>query len=44
MSIQFDWTAFNPDNGGDTDPPQTTIGTAPGRHGRHGRDVRLLGG
>jgi hypothetical protein len=29
MSIQFDWTAFNPDNGGDTDPPRTTINTAP---------------
>ena len=29
MSIRFDWTAFNPDDGGDTDPPQTTINTAP---------------
>jgi hypothetical protein len=29
MSIQFDWTAFNPDNGNDVDPPQTTINTAP---------------
>jgi hypothetical protein len=29
MSIQFDWTAFNPDNGGDTTPPETTITSAP---------------
>jgi hypothetical protein len=29
MSIQFDWTAFNPDDGGDTDPPETTISSAP---------------
>jgi PASTA domain len=29
MSIQFDWTAFNPDSSGDTDPPQSTINTAP---------------
>ena len=29
MSIQFDWTAFNPDNGNDTDPPETTITSAP---------------
>jgi PASTA domain len=29
MSIQFDWTAFNPDDGNDTDPPQTTINSAP---------------
>jgi Bacterial Ig-like domain (group 3) len=28
MSIQFDWTAFNPDSG-DTDPPETTITSAP---------------
>ena len=28
MSIQFDWTAFNPDSG-DTDPPETSITSAP---------------
>lgn len=29
LSIQFDWTAFNPDSGGDTTPPETTITSAP---------------
>jgi hypothetical protein len=29
MSIQFDWTAFNPEDAGDTDPPETTINSAP---------------
>jgi hypothetical protein len=29
VSVRFDWTAFNPDDGNDTDPPETTISSSP---------------